>query len=86
VSPEDRAALERWTARRKTAQPGSTVWITDWSDEEDGDARAAGSEAGLAVDVVRVSPLGRSVGTRLHRLRSYPSYAWLAEVGTCLLA
>ena len=66
---------------RDPAPPRSTVWITDWSDEEDDDARAAWSEAGLAVDVVRVSPLGASVGTRLHRLRSYPSYAWLAGAG-----
>lgn len=57
------------------------LWITDWSDEEDADARTAWSEAGLATRVVRVPPLGPSVGTSWHRMRSYPSYAWLAVAG-----
>lgn len=48
------------------------VWLADWTDEEDAALRRAwGDRPPL---VVRSAPLGRTVGSRLHRLRSYPAY------------
>jgi glycosyltransferase involved in cell wall biosynthesis len=57
------------------------TWLADWSDGEDADFRAAAAEAGVPVRVVRSRPLGVSVGTRLHRARSWPAYAALAARG-----
>jgi glycosyltransferase involved in cell wall biosynthesis len=60
---------------------GDPLWIADWSDSEDDDFREACAGAGVNVRVIRTRPLGASVGTRLHRLRSWPSYASLALRG-----
>ena len=54
------------------------LWLVDWSDSEDDDFRAAWQAAGVEARVLRVPPLGPTVGTRGHRLRSWPSYGWLA--------
>jgi glycosyltransferase involved in cell wall biosynthesis len=50
------------------------LWLTGWSDSEDEDFRAACAEAGVEAEVARVAPLGPTVGTRRHRLRSWPAY------------
>jgi glycosyltransferase involved in cell wall biosynthesis len=57
------------------------VWLADWSDGEDADFRAAWAEAGIDVRVLRSAPLGTTVGSRLHRARSWPVYAGLALRG-----
>jgi glycosyltransferase involved in cell wall biosynthesis len=57
------------------------LWVVDWSDEEDGQFRAAWRTAGIGARVLRARPLGPTVGTALHRLRSWPTYLWLAERG-----
>lgn len=57
------------------------LWIADWSDSEDEDFRAACVAAGVEFRIVRTRPLGASVGTRLHRLYSWPSYTVLALKG-----
>ena len=59
----------------------SALWLADWSDSEDDDFRRAWREAGLSPRVVRSKPLGTTVGSGLHRLRSYPAYAGLAWNG-----
>ncbi len=51
-----------------------TLWLVGWSDSEDEDFRAAAEEAGVEAVVARVAPLGPTVGTRRHRLRSWPAY------------
>lgn len=53
-------------------RPGQTVWVADWSDEEDAALRRAWGAR--PPHVVRTAALGTSVGRRLHRLRSYPAY------------
>jgi len=50
------------------------LWLAGWSDSEDEDFRAACAEAGVEAEVARVAPLGPTVGTRSHRLRSWPAY------------
>ncbi|HEU5213582.1 MAG TPA: glycosyltransferase [Gaiellaceae bacterium] len=50
------------------------LWLAGWSDSEDEDFRAACAEAGMEAAVARVAPLGPTVGTRRHRLRSWPAY------------
>jgi glycosyltransferase involved in cell wall biosynthesis len=50
------------------------LWLAAWSDSEDADFRAACAEAGVEAVVARVAPLGPTVGTRRHRLRSWPAY------------
>lgn len=50
------------------------LWLAGWSDSEDEDFRAACAEAGVEAEVARVAPLGPTVGTRRHRLRSWPAY------------
>lgn len=57
------------------------LWLADWSDSEDADFRSACSEAGVGVRVLRAPALGPSVGTRWHRVRSWPSYLALAVAG-----
>jgi glycosyltransferase involved in cell wall biosynthesis len=57
------------------------VWIVDWSDSEQEDFVAACAAAGVQARVLRSRPLGPSVGTRLHRLRSWPAYLSLALRG-----
>jgi glycosyltransferase involved in cell wall biosynthesis len=59
----------------------AAVWLADWSDGEDADFRAAWAETGIDVRVIRSAPLGTSVGSRLHRARSWPAYAGLAARG-----
>ncbi|MCW2778594.1 MAG: hypothetical protein JWN17_2319, partial [Frankiales bacterium] len=56
----------------------SALWLADWSDEEDAAFRAA---APPGTRVLRSAPLGGTVGSRGHRLRSYPAYAGLAVRG-----
>jgi glycosyltransferase involved in cell wall biosynthesis len=51
-----------------------TLWLAGWSDSEDEDFRAACEEAGVDAVVARVAPLGPTVGTRRHRLRTWPAY------------
>ncbi len=58
--------------------PDAPLWLADWSDSEDADFRAACTSAGIEARVLRSRPLGPTVGTRLHRVRSYPAYARLA--------
>ena len=50
------------------------LWLAGWSDSEDEDFRAACAEAGVEAEVARVAPLGPTVGTRRHRLRTWPAY------------
>jgi glycosyltransferase involved in cell wall biosynthesis len=57
------------------------IWLADWSDSEDEDFRAAFAAAGVEARVLRGPPLGRSVGTRLHRVRSWPAYTSLTVRG-----
>jgi glycosyltransferase involved in cell wall biosynthesis len=58
------------------------LWLSGWSDSEDEDFRAACSEVGVDAVVARVAPLGSTVGTRRHRLRSWPAYVRLAARAT----
>jgi hypothetical protein len=60
---------------------GDPLWLVDWSDEEDDQFRAAWRAASISARVLRARPLGSTVGTALHRLRSWPTYLWLAERG-----
>ncbi len=53
---------------------GPSLWLAGWSDSEDEDFRVAAAEAGVDAAVARVVPLGPTVGTRRHRLRSWPAY------------
>lgn len=55
----------------------NSLWLVDWSDEE----QAAFCAAAPGARVLRSVPLGTSVGGRLHRLRSYPAYGGLALRG-----
>jgi hypothetical protein len=57
------------------------LWITDWSDSEQVDFDAARAESGVDARVLRAGPLGETTGRRHHRLRSWPTYAWLAASG-----
>ena len=57
------------------------LWIVDWSGSEHDDFEAACAAAGVAARVLRGPALGTSVGTRLHRLRSWPTYVSLAIRG-----
>jgi glycosyltransferase involved in cell wall biosynthesis len=61
----------------QATDPGCT-WYVDWSDGEHADFEAAASDLGLAVPTVRSVHTGTSVGTRVHRLRSYPAYGRLS--------
>ena len=72
------------SARRGTAvgsAAAATVWVVDWSDSEQDDFEAACAAAGVQARVLRGRALGPSVGTRLHRLRSWPTYLSLAVRG-----
>ncbi len=55
--------------------------MVDWSDREQQDFTVAWREEGLAPRVIRSRPLGPTVGTRLHRLHSWPAYTGLALRG-----
>jgi glycosyltransferase involved in cell wall biosynthesis len=55
------------------------LWLVDWSDEEDEQFRTAWRAAGVSARVLRARPLGSTTGTALHRLRSWPTYLWLAQ-------
>jgi len=57
------------------------LWVVDWSDSEDDDFRAACAEAGVEARILRGPALGTTVGTRFHRLRSWPTYFTLAAGG-----
>ncbi|HEY5359966.1 MAG TPA: glycosyltransferase [Streptosporangiaceae bacterium] len=57
------------------------LWLVDWSDSEHEDFRWACEAAGVEARVLRGPALGTSVGTRLHRLRSWPAYSSLALRG-----
>jgi glycosyltransferase involved in cell wall biosynthesis len=57
------------------------LWLADWSDSEDEDFRWAWRKAGIDPHVLRARPLGPTVGTRWHRLRSWPAYLSLAARG-----
>jgi glycosyltransferase involved in cell wall biosynthesis len=60
---------------------GPPLWLADWSDSEDADFHAAFRLTGLQARVLRAPPLGPTVGTRLHRVRSWPAYLGLALTG-----
>jgi glycosyltransferase involved in cell wall biosynthesis len=57
------------------------MWLADWSDSEEADFRWAWDRAGIETHVLRSRPLGPTVGTRAHRLRSWPVYLSLAVRG-----
>jgi glycosyltransferase involved in cell wall biosynthesis len=57
------------------------LWVVDWSDSEDDDFRAACEAAGVGARVLRGPALGTTVGTRFHKLRSWPTYLALAAAG-----
>lgn len=57
------------------------LWLADWSDGEHEDFRAAWLAAGVEARVLRATPLGATVGTRRHQLRSWPAYLQLAVGG-----
>jgi glycosyltransferase involved in cell wall biosynthesis len=59
-----------------------TLWLADWNDGEQADFEWAWRESGIATRVVRSRPLGPTVGTRRHRLRSWPAYLGLAARGS----
>lgn len=61
--------------------PTSPLWLVDWLDGEHEDFSWAWEKAGLEVEVERAAPLGPTVGTSRHRLRSWPAYASLALKG-----
>lgn len=69
----------------KTSERGderrSPLWLVDWSDSEHEDFLWACEAAGVEARVLRGAALGTSVGQRLHRLRSWPTYASLALRG-----
>ncbi|MGD0167529.1 MAG: glycosyltransferase [Gaiellaceae bacterium] len=62
-----------------TAPP--PLWLVDWSDSEHEDFLWACDAASVEVRVIRGIALGSSVGTRSHRLRSWPTYISLALRG-----
>lgn len=61
-------------ARRSTR----VVWLADWTDREQEDFDGAMARLGTCVRVIRSRPTGQTVGTRWHRLNSYPAYVSLA--------
>lgn len=61
--------------------PQSSLWLVDWSDSEDEDFRNAWRATSIETRVLRTGPLGATVGTRRHRLRSWPAYLGLAARG-----
>jgi Glycosyl transferases group 1 len=61
-----------------TPSPDAALWLTDWLDSEDDDFRWAWETTGIATRVIRTPPMGLTVGTSTHRLRSWPTYAALA--------
>jgi glycosyltransferase involved in cell wall biosynthesis len=65
----------------RTMSRSTQLWLADWSDSEDADFRWAWNQAGIETRVLRSRPLGPSVGTRTHRLRSWPAYLSLALRG-----
>jgi glycosyltransferase involved in cell wall biosynthesis len=75
----------RWHVGEAMTRPlgarGDPLWLVDWSDEEDHQFRAAWRAAGISARVLRARPLGPTVGTAFHWLRSWPTYLWLAERG-----
>jgi glycosyltransferase involved in cell wall biosynthesis len=58
-----------------------SLWLVDWSDSEDEDFRHAWRATNIETRVLRARPLGPTVGTRGHRLRSWPAYLGLAARG-----
>jgi glycosyltransferase involved in cell wall biosynthesis len=74
------ASRGRVTAAEATRQH-APLWLVDWSDEEDRQFRTAWRAAGVSARVLRSRPLASTTGTALHRLRSWPTYLWLAERG-----
>lgn len=62
----------------------NTTWLVDWSDTEHREFTIAWRQEGLAPRVIRSRPLGPTVGTRLHRLHSYPAYTTLALRGVAV--
>jgi len=53
----------------------AALWLADWLDGQDEDFRWAWETTGTATRVIRTRPMGLTVGTRTHRLRSWPTYA-----------
>jgi glycosyltransferase involved in cell wall biosynthesis len=54
------------------------VWVVDWSDREHDDFRQAFAQLGYDQRIIRSRHTGSTVGTRWHRLYSYPAYLYLA--------
>jgi glycosyltransferase involved in cell wall biosynthesis len=73
-----RPSLGRVAAAQAVREP-DPLWLVDWSDEEDRQFRTAWRAAGVSTRVLRARPLASTTGTALHRLRSWPTYLWLAE-------
>jgi glycosyltransferase involved in cell wall biosynthesis len=67
--------------RMRAMSRGTPMWLADWSESEEADFRWAWDRAGIETRVLRSRPLGPTVGTRAHRLRSWPAYLSLALRG-----
>ena len=77
--PSQRVRVHR--ARRvapRRGRPPRIVWLVDWSDLEQTDFVAAFAELGYEQKIIRSRHTGLTVGTRWHRLYSYPAYVYLA--------
>lgn len=68
----------RTNAGSRAAPP---LWVVDWSNSEQSDFEAACAAADVQAAVLRGRPLGPLVGTRFHRLWSWPTYLSLAIRG-----
>lgn len=72
--------MARRATTDETAAP-APLWLVDWSDSEHEDFLWACDAASVQYRVIRGTALGSSVGTRSHRLRSWPTYVSLALRG-----
>ena len=72
--------MARSAVTDETARP-APLWLVDWSDSEHEDFLWACKAASVQPRVIRGTALGSSVGTRSHRLRSWPTYVSLALRG-----
>jgi glycosyltransferase involved in cell wall biosynthesis len=78
--PSQRRRVDRSGASRRSrrGRPPRIVWVVDWSDREQTDFVGAFAELGYEQQIIRSRHTGLTVGTRWHRLNSYPAYAYLA--------
>ena len=73
-----RGGRPRAARRSRRGRPPRIVWVVDWSDREHTDFVAAFTELGYEPQIIRSRHTGLTVGTRWHRLSSYPAYVYLA--------